>query len=321
MKNPLNEEVISAIRSYLPHGQNVATFLMNLLFLGKESIYRRLRGEIPFTYEEVVTISGKLGISIDNIISLSNSERSIFDFSFHKGNDWEELYYQKVIQFNKMFSEVRNCKRARSMFAMNYIPYAFSAFCKEFTRFRYFKWTHQTQEIDPDFKLSDLVIPERISNALNSWMGEDTSHMHTTYIFDDNVFVSVAKDISYFYKRGLISDEELKTIQADLIKMIEALEVSAKTGRTPFGNEMLVYLSPLDIQATCSHFEYDDNVCCHIQIYGIDVLQSYSPQACRAQKKWIEQIRKSSILITESAEMLRYDYFKRQREAISGIGQ
>ena len=59
----LHDNLLKAIREKLPYEENLASVLGNLLCIGKEAIYRRLRGEVPFTLEEAALISRKLGVS------------------------------------------------------------------------------------------------------------------------------------------------------------------------------------------------------------------------------------------------------------------
>ena len=42
--------------------ENLANLLIDTLYIGKEAIYRRLCGEVPFTLEEAALISRKLGV-------------------------------------------------------------------------------------------------------------------------------------------------------------------------------------------------------------------------------------------------------------------
>ena len=44
MRN-INTDLIDAMKIYLPKGNNLANALMDILYLGKEATYRRLRGE------------------------------------------------------------------------------------------------------------------------------------------------------------------------------------------------------------------------------------------------------------------------------------
>lgn len=62
MQNELNTSLIEAVKEKLPLKENLANLLIDTLYIGKEAIYRRLRGEVPFTLEEAALISRKLGV-------------------------------------------------------------------------------------------------------------------------------------------------------------------------------------------------------------------------------------------------------------------
>ena len=68
MKNAVVNELISTMREVTPKEGNLANVLMDILCMSKEAIYRRLRGEVAFTFSEVAIIAGELGISLDKII-------------------------------------------------------------------------------------------------------------------------------------------------------------------------------------------------------------------------------------------------------------
>ena len=52
MQNELNTSLIEAVKEKLPLKENLANLLIDTLYIGKEAIYRRLRGEVPFTLEQ-----------------------------------------------------------------------------------------------------------------------------------------------------------------------------------------------------------------------------------------------------------------------------
>lgn len=49
MKDSIVNELITAMKDRLPPGQNLANFLTDTLCIGREAVYRRLRGEVAFT--------------------------------------------------------------------------------------------------------------------------------------------------------------------------------------------------------------------------------------------------------------------------------
>lgn len=88
--NELNKGLIEAIREKLPSNSNMANALMDILFIGREAIYRRLRGEVPFTLTEAAIISRKLGLSLDNMVGTSFKENAVFDMNVvHHKNPFE----------------------------------------------------------------------------------------------------------------------------------------------------------------------------------------------------------------------------------------
>ena len=52
MTNNPNANLIEAMKEKLPLKGQLADMLMDTLYIGKEAVYRRLRGEVPLTLQE-----------------------------------------------------------------------------------------------------------------------------------------------------------------------------------------------------------------------------------------------------------------------------
>ena len=77
----LNTNLIEVMKEKIPDGGNLANTLMDILYIGKEAVYRRLRGEVPFTLNEASIISKKLGVSLDQIVGISYTNNAMFDLN------------------------------------------------------------------------------------------------------------------------------------------------------------------------------------------------------------------------------------------------
>lgn len=77
----LNIALIEAIKEKTSADVNLANLLTDILFLGKEAIYRRLRGDVPFTLAEAATICKRIGLSLDQIIGASFNNSAVFDLN------------------------------------------------------------------------------------------------------------------------------------------------------------------------------------------------------------------------------------------------
>ena len=75
--NELNTGLIEAIKEKIPANSNLANVLIDILFIGREAVYRRLRGEVPFTLTEAAIISRKLGVSLDKIVGISFKDNAV----------------------------------------------------------------------------------------------------------------------------------------------------------------------------------------------------------------------------------------------------
>jgi len=69
MEKSLNKKITETILKHIPRHIKPVPYLMSFLDLGRLSTYRRLKGEIPFTVDEILKLSKEFGFSIDKIIS------------------------------------------------------------------------------------------------------------------------------------------------------------------------------------------------------------------------------------------------------------
>lgn len=123
MKNKIVNELITAMKARVPEKQNLAGYLADTLCMGKEAVYRRLRGEVSFTLEEVALISRRLGISIDQIIGNHLSDRVTFDLNLLKSSDSMEGYYEIIHRYLQIFDYVKKDETTEVYTASNLLPF------------------------------------------------------------------------------------------------------------------------------------------------------------------------------------------------------
>ena len=64
----LNAALIAAIQNGTPEYTNPAAILTDKLNIGREAAYRRLRGEVPFTFGEAAVLSAQMNFSLDRAV-------------------------------------------------------------------------------------------------------------------------------------------------------------------------------------------------------------------------------------------------------------
>ena len=319
MRKQLQKNLIATIREHIPKNANITNYLADTLILGRESVYRRLRGEINFTFEEVSILSSKLGFSIDNLVGMRKNENALFSIPILQDAEYLEIYRQKMLEYGKLFCTMGNFHNAEARLAINMLPYFLHIEHENLSRFRLFKWLYQNQKIEVNSKFADFLLPENILAAHRTFQ-QDLIHVpNATMIMDNNVFWSVAKDIEYFQKRGLLSTEDVMRLKEELYRIIDDLEMMAINGVCKNGIKISIYTSAVDLEATYLHFEQGDSQFSQVRIFAISAIDSYDKRLCEVQKKWIESLKRYSTLITQSGEMQRFEYLNGQRDIINSI--
>ena len=171
MDYKLQGNFIATIREKIPKGKNIAAYLSEKLVLGRESVYRRLRGEINFTFEEIAAVSLDLGFSVDNIIGVKKNENALFNIHMLQNSDYLDIYVNKMTEYGRMFREMSEYPETRARISINTLPYYFHIKYENLSRFRIYKWLHQNQKIGANDKFSEFALSEKVdrkSTRLNS---------------------------------------------------------------------------------------------------------------------------------------------------------
>lgn len=322
MKNQLNDEFLSAIRNNISDDINVASLLMDTLSMGKEAVYRRLRGDVPFTFEEVSKISSKLSISLDNIVNIRKSRHAFYDLDLNISELKNPLdhYCEKLENCIRIFQKMSQSKDSKARLAINSLPYMFYLAYPHIAKFRLYRWIYQMQRMPAITSYDEMEVPLRVSELEKKFATEHRYISRTVYIMDQNVFKSFIGDVNYFHKLNLLSDVDIRLIKNELIEMISELESIATTGIQKTGTLVSIYLSNIDLESSYIHFEYEGCENSLLRVFSINIIDSQNPTICNIQKEWIDSLKRYSTLISESGEIQRIGFFNRQRDLAFRMG-
>ena len=316
--NELNTGLVNAVREKLPSKDNLANALMDILYIGKEAIYRRLRGEVPFTLTEAAIISRKLGISLDKMIGVSFQDNAVFDMNIVGSNKPLETYYSILEKQVELFHAVEEDENSEIGTSSNIIPQTLYLKHELLAKFRLFKWMYQNKYIDCK-SFEELEIPTKLANIQKDYVAM-TRHIHSIdYIWDNMIFQHLINDIQYFASIHLISDETKEEIKKELFLLADELEELAVNGKTADGNRVRIYVSNINFEATYSYVDINNLQLSLIRIYSINSITTMDNEIFCTLKEWIQSLKKFSTLISESGEMQRIQFFKQQREIIDAL--
>jgi hypothetical protein len=324
VNDKFNQALIQEIRSLLPSGKARMRLLTDTISLGKEAAYRRLRGEVLFTFEEACKIAHKLGFSLDGLTDISTRENSPeFRLSFSPvtapAGGLAETYFSLVLSGHKQFGKMMNDPELLTMGVFSYIPHVMFFPYPNLLRLGALIWSYQF--MDTPLKLSEIALSRKFEEEFKA-LSVALANIHKqVFIFDYFIFYSLYNKINYFYDLNYISAEEKRLLAGELEEMLSALERKASLGKTQSKKDVWLYLSHLTFNANYTYVQGTAFNHAYIEVYHLNSLVSSDPLVCKAHRKWIESYRKYSIQISAGGEKERTDFFRLQERFIKRLAR
>ncbi|GEM_PF-1342253 len=298
--------------------ENVA----NLLCIDKSSAYRRLRGEIIFTFDEICQLSKYYYISMDEIAfqEQTGEHRSIYlrlpiaDVSEPDSMGEMHLYIDRLRRVaKKESSEVYVA--ANSLQSIFYSPY------QNIFKFFIFKWRYRGNlSVCEDRTYSEVEVDDTLYKTQQDLSEACRSFASITCIWDPSIIGGLVNDVKYFRSIRLISDEDVEAIKKELFDLLSDIEWATTRGYLKDTNAKFeLYLSSLDIESTMYAFGATNESVALISVFMFHSPVSFNELAYLKVKEWIKHMRRFSILLSGTGDMVRVRFFEKQRRIIHSL--
>jgi len=315
----LRAAVAARILNNIPANARPIEYLMRSLNISRESVYRRLRGDISFTFEEIAKLFVDLGFSIDELIIKDTPSRVFFDLHANEMEDPSNAYVMIMEQYFQCALDLSNRKYFESIQVVNQVSPGFIIFFNHLLKFSYYRWMHQHQETSLKYFYSDVVIPDKLLRLQRATLESLTKVQNNTIILDPDLFPNLIREVRYYYKRRLISDDDFSEIKKDLLGLVDLLEDIARTGFHGSDAKYNIYLSSLNIESCSRYIKSEDEVKSMFFVNSMEPIVILNPYVCKMHKRWLDSMRKYATLITQSNEILQVRYFNKQRALIEEL--
>jgi hypothetical protein len=317
MDKMLHEKFVEAIREKTGDQSRLAGELAELLFIKKEAVYRRLRGEVFFTFAEMTVVARKLDISIDRIAGLLSPYRSkLFNLHVEDYFDPQEIDYRMTSSYIEAIHTAAAQGDSEFGFATAILPLHFSLHHEPICHLYILKWMYLfgLQRVR---RFSDIIFSER-QKKLNAMYLQAIKEIKYTYFIWDERFLSyLLNDIRYFHNIRLLSDRDLVLLKKETEYFLDHLEKLAIQGAFNTGNKVEVYVSSLNFETTYFYLSARQTHISMISAFCVGAMTSLDREVCENTKQWMQALKRTSSLISCSADKERFSFFERQRKRIS----
>jgi len=314
----IHEQLIEELKLKVPIYSELANKLSDILYIGKEAIYRRLRGEVVFSLEEACIICYNMGLSLDTLNGISTLKRP-FVFKIANFANPKEIDYKLINEFVDFLEYIKDSPNTEMGTATKLIPDALHLNYPYITQFYLFKWIYQYDNQNAVKKYHEVKGTKKILEILDN-MANFMQHIKSSYyIFDKRIFENLVEDIRYFNNIGLINEEDIKLLKEDMFSCIEDINTLASKGVNQYGNKTEIYLSNLNFEAGFSYIKSDDYKLSTVRAFTMYDISSSDIPTYENSQKWMLSLKRASLLISESGEIFRMNFFNKQREIVDTL--
>ncbi len=316
----LHEKFLDILKERIPERGKAAAFLMDNLYIEKEAVYRRLRGEVPFTFAEIAVITRKLNISLDGIIDIVPTYRgqsyNLYGRDFFNFTD---IDLKKSKDFVASIRAASKNEYSEIGCACSIIPAHFSVRYTSVFRLYMLKWMYLFGSPDSILPYEKIEIPEKLREIHMQYLEDIQAINYTYFVWDELLMLYITNDIKYFRNVQLISDEEVCLVKEELAKFLNDLERLTYTGTYETENKVEIYISNLNFETTYFYLMSSNFTLSMINTFTLSSASSIDLEACEHMRTWIQSLKRTSTLITGCSEVDRQRFFKQQREYLDRI--
>ena len=319
-KDELHRYLLKALEKKIPDKSKLVEMLMETLFMEKGAVYRRLRGEVPFSFFEVVNITEKLDISLNSLIHDDSVRKDHFELTFVEYTNMNEMDYKQWEDFITFVRSAKNDPHSEKAESSNILPICIYGGFDSLSKYYLFKYQYRLHESEGRIVFSELVVPDRLHRMFRTDFDESKNIAHTTYLLDNNIFRNLVTDIHFFSTINSISADDLQQIKEDLFALLDYLEKIALTGCfEETGNPVSIYISDVNLEAAYVCMQINNTHTSIVRNFILNYVESIDQSSYRKIKNWIQSQKKSSTLITQSGAVYRADFFGKQRKIVSEL--
>jgi len=318
MNNAWHQVFLEKLSQKHPKKSQLAESLMDLLSIERESAYRRLRGEIIFPACELVKIALAWNISLDEVIG-AESQQIIFRtrlLNYVNPSKDELERMEKVIQG---LGTLRNIPDLEYLEVCNKLPRSLTSGFSYLRRFQLLEWMYQCTNEDV-LPFSQIAFPPEVAKLSSDYYMYIKNLANTSFIWDYMLFDSVICSVRYFHSVDLITAEEKELIKNDLYALIDYMsEVAVKGCWLETGNKVNLYISHINIDTNYSYFYSETLKHCHVHVFVKSEITTNNPVIVEDFRNRMQSKKRSSVLISETNEKARIDFFKKQRQLVDKL--
>ena len=317
-------QLFSAIKNKLPGDALIAEEIAKLLDMSTDSAYRRIRGEKQITLDELHILCSNYKISLDQLMNIQTGAFQFFGNILDNKNFQFDKYLAGIVN---QLAYINSFKDKEFFYLCKDSPIFHHFFYREFACFKYNAWM-QTLMYFPEFKNRKVNVDEYPNELFD--LGQKIldlyNQLDSVEIWNIESLNTTMRQIE-FYRDGNMfrSDMDILRVYEALEKTMDHLEAQAELGykfrlgdpdRKPMG-KFRMYFNEVVLGDNTMLAIIDNSKIAFIPHTAMNYLMTRDVTFCEKFYQYLQNLMRSSTLISEVSEKERAKFFRIHRDRIA----
>ena len=305
------------IQKALPANLALVDVISDLLDVGADASYRRIRGDKPISFEEALKLCRHFQLSFDMLTGLKPIHQ--FDCMYrpiNMSNPNEYINYMQTL--SKHVEKLKASHDSSILMSAMDIPVFHILPQKELTLFKVYTWAQSVydNELCMDDFMKEFEKPEILTCYQK--ISENYELIPSAEIWMEKTIDATLRLIGYYVDICSFSNKELPLLLCEqLLTILNKLQQWAESGTkgartTPFQ----LYVSEMELENTYLLMKQPEVSNCAVKLYTINSLNIFDQEFCRETENWLDKLAQRSTLLCGSSEKERVKFFHSQRQKI-----
>lgn len=323
----LQQLFFTTIRNAIPSNISMIDEIADVLSLGHDSIYRRVRGEKPISLSELKVLCDHFHISLDEVLQL-NSDSVVFQAPGINNDLDFSGYLNGILAEFKYFNSFN---QRQIHYLCKDLPIWHFFLFKEIAAFKMFCWMKTIQN-NPSyshkvFSLEEFGFDDKFLQG--EQILREYNKIPSVELWSYETINSTINQIQYYREAKLFATPaDLRQVLASFKKMLHHLREQAEAGTKflPGTSKQFsdcayqLYINEVLLGNNTTLLNLDNMFCCYINYNGLNYFKTKDVRFTKRSMEHFSTLISRSTYISGTGEKYRNKYFTALEEKIDGIG-
>jgi len=310
-------QFLKHLENYLNPNYTLVNTISDVLDIGVDSAYRRIRGETLLDFNDTLALCAHFGVSLDGMSGIEERNQiKCFYTPLDLKDENNLMTYTNALLFH--LGNIKENKKNEIILSASDIPlFSFSMF-KTLIKFRFFSWSKNVCGLSGGY--TDFVNRWDIEKSLEVYdkIADFYRKTSSTEIWSNHTIDAFLGLLKYHYFTGCFEDKQVpKQICDELFELIDTLQIWTETGiKSPGEAFFKFYINQTGAENTFTLLKQPEKTTCLAKLFTVNSLIITDKQFCAEMESWLRNQSQQAILITGGSAMERYDFFAKKRKKV-----